>query len=109
MDQFGCRWSVFAQRATSRPRACSDWGPADVGRTRGTLLTLRRRAGRDRRPRPGIRLAITNEQPQQAARDAASPPAGWIFEDVMTRRLVRGDYRTAGGGFVPDLKIFCVG
>src|SRR4029077_17162405 len=32
--------------------------------------------------------------------------AAWVFDDVMTRRLIRGDYRTAGGGFVPDLKTF---
>jgi hypothetical protein len=54
----------------------------------------------------GFQLAITDEQLHQAARDAASPPAGWVFGDVMTRRLVRGDYRTAGGGYVSDLKTF---
>ena len=54
----------------------------------------------------GFQIAVTDEQLQQAARDAASLPAAWVFDDVMTRRLVRGDYRTAGGGFVPDLKTF---
>lgn len=54
----------------------------------------------------GFQLAITDEQLHQAARDAGSPPAGWVFGDVMTRRLVRGDYRTAAGDYVSDLKTF---
>jgi len=54
----------------------------------------------------GFQLAITDDQLHQAARDAALRPAGWIFGDVMTRRLVRGDYRTADGGYVSDLKTF---
>jgi len=40
------------------------------------------------------------------ARDAASPPAEWVFGDVMTRRQVRGDYRKASGSHVSDLKTF---
>ena len=77
-----------------------------MGRTKGTLLTLAGVLVVTVVHAQGFRLAITNEQLQQAARDAASSPAGWIFSDVMTRRLVRGDYRTAGGGFVSDLKTF---
>jgi hypothetical protein len=78
-----------------------------MGTTKGTLLTL---AGALILTvvvhAQGFQLAITDEQLQQAARDAASPPAAWVFGDVMTRRRVRGDYRTAGGGFVSDLKSF---
>jgi hypothetical protein len=54
----------------------------------------------------GFQLAITDDQLHQAARDAASPPAEWVFGDVMTRRQVRGDYRTASGSYVSDLKTF---
>src|SRR5262245_38243706 len=54
----------------------------------------------------GFQLAITDAQLERAARDAASSPAAWVFDDVMMRRLVRGDYRTAAGAFVPDRKAF---
>lgn len=77
-----------------------------MGRTKGTLLTLAGVLIVIVVHAQGFQLAITDEQLRQAARDAASPPAGWVFGDVMTRRLVRGDYRTAGGGYVSDLKTF---
>jgi hypothetical protein len=79
---------------------------ADVGRTKRTLLTLACVLILTVVHGQGFQLAITDEQLHQAALDAASPPAGWVFGDVMTRRLVRGDYRIAGGGYVSDLKTF---
>ena len=33
----------------------------------------------------GFQLAITDEQLHQAARDAGSPPAGWVFGDACNR------------------------
>jgi hypothetical protein len=81
-------------------------GTVTMGRTKATLLTLVGVLIVTVIHGQGFQLAITDEQLHQAARDAASPPAEWVFGDVMTRRLVRGDYRTAGGGYVSDLKTF---
>jgi hypothetical protein len=77
-----------------------------MGRTKCTLLTLAGVLVLTVVHAQGFQLAITDEQLPQAARDAASPSAEWVFGDVMTRRQVRGDYRTAGGGYVSDLKTF---
>jgi hypothetical protein len=77
-----------------------------MGTTQSTLLTLAGVLVVTVVHAQGFRLAITDEQLRQAARDSASPPAAWVFSDVMTRRQVRGDYRTAGGRFVSDLKTF---
>lgn len=77
-----------------------------MGRTKGTVLTLAGVLIVTVVHAQGSQLAITDELVHQAARDAASPPAQWVFGDVMTRRQVRGDYRTAGGGYVSDLKSF---
>jgi len=77
-----------------------------VGRTRGPLLTLAGVLIVTVVRAQGFQVAITDEQLHQAARDAASSPAAWVFGDIMTRRLIRGDYRTAGGRYVSDLKTF---
>jgi hypothetical protein len=77
-----------------------------MGRTTGAALTLASVLILAVVHGQGFQLAISEEQLQQAARDAASPPAEWVFGDVMTRRRVRGDYRTAAGGYVSDLKTF---
>jgi hypothetical protein len=94
-------------------RPCRDVGTLAAGRervtmsrTNATLLTLAGVLIVTVVHAQGLQLAITDEQLYQAARDAASPPAVWVFGDVMTRRRIRGDYRTAGGGYVSDLKTF---
>jgi hypothetical protein len=77
-----------------------------MGRTNATLQTLAGVLLLTVVHAQGFRLAVTDEQVYQAARDAGSPAAAWVFGDVMTRRRIRGDYRTAAGGYVPDLKTF---
>src|SRR4051812_1342965 len=77
-----------------------------MGRTKATALTLAGVLLLTVVHAQRFQLAITEEQLQQAVRDAASPAAGWVFGDVMTRRRVRGDYRTADGGYLSDLKTF---
>jgi len=77
-----------------------------MGRTKATALTLAGVLLLTVAHAQRFQLAITAEQLQQAVRDAASPAAEWVFGDVMTRRRVRGDYRTAAGGYVSDLKTF---
>jgi hypothetical protein len=81
-------------------------GALTMGRTKGTLLTLAGVLILTVVHGQGFPLAITDDQLHQAALDAASPLAGWVFGDVMTRRLVRSDYRIAAGGYVSDLKNF---
>jgi hypothetical protein len=81
-------------------------GAVTMSRTTGMLLTFAGMLLLTVVHAQGFQLAITDEQLQQAARDAASPPAGWVFGDVMTRRRVRGDYRTPAGGYLSDLKSF---
>jgi hypothetical protein len=74
-----------------------------MGRTKATALTLAGVLLLTVAHAQRFQLAITAEQLQQAVRDAASPAAEWVFGDVMTRRRVRGAFRTAARGHLFQL------
>jgi hypothetical protein len=54
----------------------------------------------------GFQLVVTSDQVLQAARDANLPAAVRVFDDVMTRRTIRGDYRSADGAPFTNVDAF---
>jgi len=54
----------------------------------------------------GFQVAISDDQIQQAMRDAHTPAAAHVFDDVMARRVVRGDYRAPGGALFVSFEAF---